>query len=951
MFGHKRRQTQRRQSRILAVITLLMLLMSLSPGGMSAMVAQNAGTGAPERAVAQETGEAPASFIEVHVDECPPGTIGEGDALYDACHGQGGEAGVNLQVTATDPAVGVDLPKTTELAPQGYGVINTGDIPAGEYRISVDLPVETNTLSFHCEYRDNDTVVPSSQVDPSTFSVTLPENVDIVCDVYADPQASQADEAAAANLDITVYACDRDDLGSDGRSWDDLSGACTGAPADPVTLTLMNAAGTPFETDIEQNTGEATFADLDPGTYTLYSDVDPDLAGEYLFCTIDGGERYQKEFNADGVTTLTNVEDEQLACEWFIVQSPQEEATATTIASTATVAPPTATTIPPTAVPTEGLNNAPQQVAPDAEPANITLNLTSCPQGYDVAASGEDGATFAANCAEPVADVLMTVTNSAGDDLQVTSNAEGVVALTGLAPDTYTLYSGIPLEAATEYLYCIANGGVEYQKEFNDTGVTTFADVESGQIECSWYVVPEDLRGEETGATVTVHLAACPEGYEGNQFFADCHENGVADLDYTLTGPNGEMSALTTIPATPGPGVAAFTELPAGDYTLAGGPPQDFGSVSLYCIDPSTNEQIDASMEGGIANFTVAGQQSVLCDWYFIPESGQGNVTPTPAPTEVPIQRAEVLVTMFACGDDVTTAGATFGQLDDACTAPLNDITMSLAASGGTPISAATGASGEGAVRFYELRPGDYLMTPELPADYTSAAVYCQIGDGDVYQKTLQNGTTTFVDLEGEQLSCSWFVVPVNAAPAAPAGPTGSITVREFLCEDDRSSITDWEQECAPGSTGTSFSLASSDGAVTRNAAPDAQGVLVFGELPDGYYDLTQDEGVWCRAAAERVDSRSRVIVRDGGNTDVFLYECGQVTNLPDTGSGTPALGEPASVISTVLLAGLAIPAFAAALWQLQRTRTEPVRVPVRASRPSNSSVTTRNGATRMRFR
>jgi hypothetical protein len=391
-----------------------------------------------------------------------------------------------------------------------------------------------------------------------------------------------------------------------------------------------------------------------------------------------------------------------------------------------------------------------------------------------------------------------------------------------------------------------------------------------------------------------------------------------------------------------------FTQLPAGDYTLAGGPPQDFGSVALYCTDPATGQRIDAPMDGGIATFSVAEQQSVLCDWYFIPVNARGDVTPTPTPTQV-AQKAEILVTLFACEPGMQTAGATFAQLDEACGTTVDDVNFSLGVPGGTPLSAATGVSGDGAVRFYELRAGDYVMTPNLPAGYTSAAVYCQIGDGDVYQKTLQSGSTSFVNVDGEQIACSWFLAPVPKPQAQlPAGPTGSITVREFLCEGDRGSIKDWERECVPGATESAFTLKSSDGSLTRNAVPNDKGVLVFDKLPDGYYELAQDTGVWCKAAAERVDSRSRVIVRDGGNTDVFIYECGQVTNLPDTGTGQLEANSAAIQNASLLLAALAIPAFGAALWQIQRTRPEPVRI---RTRELSAPVTPREGSSWMRFR
>lgn len=84
--------------------------------------------------------------------------------------------------------------------------------------------------------------------------------------------------------------------------------------------------------------------------------------------------------------------------------------------------------------------------------------------------------------------------------------------------------------------------------------------------------------------------------------------------------------------------------------------------------------------------------------------------------------------------------------------------------------------------------------------------------------------------------------------------------------------------------------LASTEGAITRNASTNAEGIAVFSDLPDGFYTLTQEEGMWCKARAERVDSQSRVIVDGGHNTDVFLYQCNDVTQLPSTGSG-PSIG------------------------------------------------------------
>ncbi|HWV23067.1 MAG TPA: hypothetical protein VNZ58_02670 [Thermomicrobiales bacterium] len=901
MFHTARRRRTRGAPHFLTWLAMAMFLVSLTPAATYA----SAGRPSPKAVeTAQDT-----QYLEIHVASCPPGTDPDSAGLYNLCHDNGI---ADVDVTVTGPGVDQTI-STTQESGVGPGKARFDGVVAGDYVVELGIPGDLSAFSVYCSDADSDARVTANPDDTKTSTVTVPDGLSVVCDFYVIPQGGTG---TGATLDFTVTTCDRADMPSDTRTFADLSANCTDKPTQPITLTL----GQTGQPDVTETTttgdkgNELVFNNLPNGDYTVYSNVPFDEGADYLFCEYTGQDRYPKDFNADGVTTFTNMAGENIECDWFVVY----------------------------AAPQDDSGNPPPVTPDEPEPgeASISLDVLTCPADYDVAANGENGAAFAANCTTPTDNVLMTLAGTTGAPVEIPTAADGTVVFSDLAPDTYTLTSGVPLEFATEYLFCMAGDDVEYQKDFDDMGVTTFQDVDTEQLDCAWYIVPESQRGDETGATVTVHLAACPEGYAGDTIYKDCHGNGIADMDFTLTGPNGESTATTTIPATPGPGVATFTKLPAGEYTLAGGPPQDFGKVKLFCTDPATGESVDAPLNGGIASLSLADQQSILCDWYFIPESAIGTETPVPAP-----KKAEILVTLFACDEGTATAGATFSQLDSACDTPVNDINVSLGVPGGTPIAAATGASGEGAVRFYDLRPGDYVMTPDLPSTYTSAAVYCQIGDGDVYQKTFQNGSTTFVNLEGEQIACSWFLARVPKQPEKPVGPTGSITVRQFLCAKDRGEIKDWERECTPGSSGSAFSLTSSDGAVVRNATPNDQGVLVFGELPDGYYDLTQDTGVWCKAAAERVDSRSRVIVQDGGNTDVFLYECNQVVTLPTTGSG-PIADTGAWTDASLLLATLAVPIFGAAVWQALRTRPEPVPVRVERATPSR----TKGSGLRMRF-
>jgi hypothetical protein len=935
-------------SRLMAWLGLIMLALSLTPAGLQVAAAQSSGLPVVEERgdVAQGTG----SFLEVHVVECEPGATGTPQELRDECH-ENGMADVTMTVRSVDPALGIDQDKTTtRINNAGPGIINTGTIPAGEYRVEVNLPDDGNTFVVGCEFFDRDEVVPATPGDARNFNVVVPQGEDVVCDLFVIPDPEPV-APQLASFDFTVTTCERADMPGDGRTFDELAANCVSQPEEPVEFTLVRPDGTESKAMTETVTVDGqpetrvVFADLPDGNYDVSSDIDLDEAANYLFCTYEGQPRYEKDFDQQGVTTFTNMLGEQVECDWFIVAAGEEEP----VSPAPTDVPPTAT-VEPEADLTE---EPPAAVAPVTGTATLTVHVNTCEMGYTPAS--EDFATFSSECDNRTPDVGFTLQATGSDPIKATSDASGNVVFTGLLGD-YSLYSNVPLEAATEYFFCSVDGGEVYAKEFSATGVTSFTNfLPDESVECSWYIVPQNLRVDETGGTVTVHFAACPPGYEGSSWYNDCHANGVPDMPFTLTGPGGEITKETVVETTPGPGVVTFTGLPEGDYTLAGGPPQDFGSVVLYCSVPATGEQFDAPMEGGIARFTLAAQQSILCDWYFIGDDARGDVTPTPVPTEVP-QRAEILVTMFECDREMDTAGATFATLDSECGQTLNDVPVTLGVPGGTPLQANTGASGDGAVRFYDLRPGDYVMKPLLPQGYANTAVFCQIGDDDVYQKPIQAGSTTFVNIEGEGIACSWFVVPpvpVQQEPQRAAGPTGSITIREFLCEDDAGSIQDWERECVPGSIGTAYTLSASNGSLTRNDAPNDAGVLVFAGLPDGYYELDQDDGVWCRAAAERVDSRSRVIVSGGANTDVFLYQCNQSVDLPNTGAGA-GLALRDGVQGTSLLLGLAaIPLFALAAWQHRRADEEAIPVPVsRETGPITSpTIARQHGTRRFRFR
>ncbi|MEJ7837464.1 MAG: hypothetical protein WKF81_01545 [Thermomicrobiales bacterium] len=799
-------------------------------------------------------------------------------------------------------------------------------------------------------------------------------------DDESTPEQSQEVAPGTGTVRINVYECPleyrgdlyAEDCGATGMS--DVSVRLTDLSVQEV-IDQQNGADIEagFDdfatTQTDGGPGVAEFTQLNPNQYTVIIDL---LGATYNFASYcsdsDTGSENPVSPNDENNGQFTLEDGQNVVCDWYIIPDPdgtvQREietgVTATGTSEPTLEAEPTEEIAEPTEeqetiAPTEDSETfeptaeSTGELGGAADGGAITIDMRSCPDDF-VDPRSANFETFAAECAEGTDGVTLRLTDSATQEFveQVTTT-ESNNTFGGLVDGTFTLVSDVPGDAASEYLYCVADGGDRYQKEFDENGATTFFDMTGEQIECSWFVVPEDSRGEETGGSLTIHLAACPADYLGSNYFEDCHDEGIGNSPFELEGPAGSTSGTTSIPESGGPGLLSFTALEADSYTLSGGPPGDFGTVFLLCSDQQTNEQITAELDSTQASLDIAEGQDILCDWYYLPEDASGE--PTAEPTTEPESRAEILVTLFECEPRADGyAGLGFGDLDDACTETLNDVPFRLGDVGAPPLTANTGVSGDGAVRFFDLLSGDYTVKPTLPSELSNVALYCSIdGSNSVYQKSLQNGETTFVDVDGEAIACSWFV---SGEAEQPAGPNGSITVREFVCEGDKGTITDWDQECTAGASGSGYTLTSGDGAASVEGTPDTSGVVVFDGLANDFYTLEQNDGTWCRATAEYVDSSSRVIVKDDGNTDVFLFHCGDVTSLPSTGTGadSPSGGDDLSGSTTFLLmaAVLLVPAFIMVFW----TRIREVKQPVATeSDDQNQPTVTENGMFRMRFR
>jgi hypothetical protein len=140
---------------------------------------------------------------------------------------------------------------------------------------------------------------------------------------------------------------------------------------------------------------------------------------------------------------------------------------------------------------------------PTPEPASLVVQALACPVAYE-------GTDYAADCVEPLADIAFDLSAATGSTGQATTGADGTVTFVDLTPDTYTLTGGVPGEFAAQVVECAdETGAVPTEASQTQAPGTTLTLDDGDAVTCRWYVIPEDLRGENEG-TVALAVYFCP---------------------------------------------------------------------------------------------------------------------------------------------------------------------------------------------------------------------------------------------------------------------------------------------------------------------------------------------------------------------------------------------------------------------------------------------------------
>ena len=201
----------------------------------------------------------------------------------------------------------------------------------------------------------------------------------------------------------------------------------------------------------------------------------------------------------------------------------------------------------------------------------------------------------------------------------------------------------------------------------------------------------------------------------------------------------------------------------------------------------------------------------------------------------------------------------------------------------------------KGATTFTQLPAGGYTLEEEPPAGASTVYIFCGYDINNPDYKSVDADISFNLD-QGDVLTCHLFNVPDDLTDS-----TGAIKVTKYVCDlpgNKRPANFDWFGNCSVETGGIKFTLSVLQNGkfVPKSAALTNQdGIINFGNLKPGTYQLKEVGADWCHAESDNVNSEGNVIVRAGNRTSVWIFNCEPTKNPPNTGAGTTAPPQGAS--------------------------------------------------------
>lgn len=377
---------------------------------------------------------------------------------------------------------------------------------------------------------------------------------------------------------------------------------CHGTPLAGATfaITAVDAGtGATGTTAADGNTtlplAEAGF----PGPFRILGVAPFGSALPFVACVDGADQEVPVEFADSGVATVPDARGEGIVCDWYF--SP--------IAGTG------------------------------ESDGRLTVETRLCPDEY----AGND---YAADCtAVPPAGTEFLNVVAPSEPIGVEIDDQGVATLPLLdaqIPGDVQVAFSLPgnYTAAVPVIFCLDADGVPVYPDMRTERIFIPVASDGAVIACTWFLVVDEVDAGDAGF-VTVYATACPTGYTGDDFYADCFASPIAGASFGIalggshvgvvgsTGADG-FAVLPNL-AESQPGVLRIDQTTNPKTDSPGYPPPAFDDAVVYCSKDDGQTAIPvAIVPTGGREIPAEPGDGIRCDWFGLPTAGG---TPTPAPS------------------------------------------------------------------------------------------------------------------------------------------------------------------------------------------------------------------------------------------------------------------------------------------------------------------------------
>lgn len=589
---------------------------------------------------------------------------------------------------------------------------------------------------------------------------------------------------------------------------------------------------------------------LGAGQYTIRSFTPNDYRSPTVFCSRgtypDPQGPMAETVTYDGYYEFTLVPGERIACHWFYV--------------------PTVTGY-----------------------GGLTVVMSACPPveaipfPFDYATADYFDLAIVCSIYRDAAVPFLVYSHANGFNLTVhTTPSTGTVSWTTLAAGKQTVSTAPRPGFDSTRAFCFFSNDQANFFEVTAEGWEAKPDVKVGLTTvCDYFAIPAEeaeAEAEEPEApldsgTVAITVHGCNDPVEGefdpyssgrDDLKASCIPYTFNEMGFDLShAGTGETDARST--GETADGAALWEGVGGGDLTVTGTDLSGYGAPVVYCaaynpaalVFEPTYEQVDAT--NGRFAYELPDDFSMSCDWFSIPDGGDGDVTDDgdgDGDGDVTDGKTgSVTVVAYACPEDAAKQGG-FAVYEETCTATEEGAIFKLDGDrSGNPGEQTTGADGSAV---WSDREADRfsLYEQDVPARHGAPAVFCDtylaldglVPDYAAYEVS-EEGRIAFDLAEGESITCRWFDLSGAEAVGRDLDQNGV----EVETQDEAQDIA---QDETLNEAQDDVRDGIEDGGDAQTTGDEPGSITVFGWRCPAGFDLAADTNPWiaCDQAGSEIE-------------------------------------------------------------------------------------------------